>query len=413
MRLSKQFFAATFPPQRHADKPTSELLTDGLIAHFASAGIPHYMPVGKAILCNIESALLRQADKIGFDVVEIPSIMGNDTIEDGQEVGEEFRSKFMALTDRMSGYHLLSTPEMLFVRLAQSTLLSHRQLPVRQVYMNDFFRQIHDARSILKGKQFRVFGGISLEKDAAGVTQGLEAFRTMTEMAFEAMGLPFHVERNRGYLDSEYFYLTDGEGDNLVLDGINKTERVKALSLAMAYHYGAEKNLAIRYRTSTNDNGKLSLVTYGLGTQRLLYCIMDHYRDEKGFNLPDNLRPFDISLIPRSQGDQDAAERAYNHLKESGQKVCMDDRYRLRLTERGQAADYIGCSYNIVISADGLTIKNRDGHTVKRFQTMDEFIASTDGRPAQTMPPFSHHQAVADSRIEKVFSTGSIRARTP
>lgn len=345
------------------------------------------MPVGKAILDNIETILLKQADKSGFDAIEIPSIMSNEAVEDGQEIGEEFRSKFMVLTDRMSGNHLLSTPEMLFVKLAQSTLLSHRQLPIRQVYMNDFFRQIHDARSILKGRQFRVFGGVSLEKDEVDVAQGLAAFREMTEEALKTMGLPFHVERNRGYLDAEYFYLTNEEGDNLVLNGINKTARVKALSLAMAYHYGVGKNLAMRYRTSTNDNRKISLVTYGLGTQRLLYCVMDHYRDEKGFNLPDNLRPFDISLIPRSQGDQDTAERAYNYLKESGQKVCLDDRYRLRLTEREQAADYIGCSHNIVISADGLTIKNRSGDIVKRFQTMDEFIASTNDRQPQTSRP--------------------------
>lgn len=373
MRLSKQFLGSALPAAPTDDLKTSGMLTDGLVAHFTGAGIPLYMPVGKAILDKIEGILRDEADNHGFDQIEIPAIMGNDLLEDGQEVGELFRSKFMVLTDRMEGYHLLSTPEMLFVKLASSTLLSHRQFPIRQVYMSDFFRQIHDAQSILKGKQFRIFGGISLEKDVAGVEAGLAQFRTMTEAAFNRMGLPFHVERQRGPLDCEYFYLTDKEGDNLVLPGIDKENRVKALSLAMAYHYAEGKPLPMRYRDAANQNAKPQLVTYGLGTQRLLYCVMDHFRDDKGFNLPENLRPFDSAVIPRSEKEAEVAEQVYVLLKKAGQSVALDDRYRYRGSDREKAADYKGCGNKVVVAPDAITIKDRSGATICEFANLNEF----------------------------------------
>ncbi|MCB9986002.1 MAG: hypothetical protein H6864_10025 [Micavibrio sp.] len=373
MRLSKQFLLASLPPKNHKNLRTSELLTNGLVAHFSAVGIPFYMPVGKAILDNIEAILHDEADNHGFSAIDIPAIMGNDLLEDGQEIGELFRSKFMALTDRMEGYHLLSTPEMLFVKLTGTALISHRQLPIRQVYMSDFFRQIHDARSILKGKQFRVFGGISLERDGAGVTEGLAAFRAMTEASFSRIGLPFHVERNRGALDCEYFYLTDKEGDNLVLPDICTQERVKALSLAMAYHYAQDKKLPMRYRTEQNKNARPQLVTYGLGTQRLLYCVMDHYHDEKGFNLPLELRPFDLSVIPRSEREKDAAEKIYSILKKAGYKVCLDDRYKFNGVDREIAADYMGCGNKVLVSPDSISISARSGEHVATFLDLQSF----------------------------------------
>lgn len=389
MRLSKQFLGTSLPPQNHNGLRTSELLTDGMVAHFSAAGIPFYMPVGKSILDNIESILHNEAENHGFSAIEIPAIMGNDLLEDGQDVGELFRSKFMVLTDRMEGYHLLSTPEMLFVKLAGTTLLSHRQFPIRQVYMSDFFRQIHDAQSILKGKQFRVFGGISLERDKEGVTDGLASFRSMTEAAFNRMGLPFHVERNRGVLDCEYFYLTDNEGDNLVLPGISTEERVKALSLAMAYHYAQDKKLPMRYRTEKNDNARPQLVTYGLGTQRLLYCVMDHYRDEKGFNLPAELRPFDLSVIPRSDREKGTAERVYGIVKAAGYKVCLDDRYKFRGSDRESAADYMGCGYKVAVSSDSISLLSRDGVNIVTFpdiQGIEAYFVQRTQRPALFHP---------------------------
>lgn len=391
MRFAQQFFTASIPTSGLQAEKTSSLLTNGLVAHFSNAGIPFYMPVGKAILGNIEKILGEEAEEHGFNLIDIPAIMENRLLEGGQEVGEQFRGKFMFLTDRMEGYHLLSTPEMLFVEMAGSTTVSHKQLPVRQAYMTDFFRQIHDARSILKGKQFRVFGGASLEKDEAGAEQALQTLRSMTEAILERMGLPYHLERHHNGLDCEYFYLTDKEGDNLPLPGVDPQNRTKALSLAMAYEYEPDKKLPMRYRTAENKNAPIRLVTYGLGTQRLLYCVMDHYRDEKGFNLPAELRPFDIHLIPRTQGEEEAAEELYKKFKKLGWRVMLDDRYKFSIDERKYGSDYLGTPASLAITPDGLTLSFRDGRDDVSFNTatdLESYLKLTQTAQPRLIQPF-------------------------
>ena len=71
----------------------------------------------------------------------------------------------------------------------------------------------------------------------------------------------------------------------------------------MAYHYGPNKRFKARFRNEKNKNSQVLYGTYGLGTQRVFYALFDSHRDNRGFNLPQELAPFKFSIIPVKSTD--------------------------------------------------------------------------------------------------------------
>ena len=72
----------------------------------------------------------------------------------------------------------------------------------------------------------------------------------------------------------------------------------------------------------------LVMGSYGIGIGRLLACVAEHHRDERGLALPAAVAPFDVTLVAigRNEEVRRVADELYVTLGRAGIEVLYDDR---------------------------------------------------------------------------------------
>ena len=379
MRLSKQLFTPNMKkPIDYPNRKTSSLLEDGVFTYFRDPGVPFYLPLGRKVLTKIQDIFLEESENLGISHIEIPTIMRDEVLEEGEEISDTFSKKIIKLNNSsLEGYHLLTTPEPMILDLASVSLYAYSQLPIRFVYHVDVVRGVQEPKGMLKGRQFKTFMGNSLDEDRASLEESLRLFEQVSENIFNRLGIATHKRRNIGGVDLEHFYFGT-EGDNLVMPEIDTKKRVRALSLAMTYHYDPKKRVKARFRNKQNKNSRVLYGTYGIGTQRVFYALFDSHRDERGFNLPSELAPFQFSVIPVNSNDHEEVERLYETIRD---KALLDDRKNALFGEKATFSDYIGIPWKIIYGNGSYTLKSRDESIIEVFNSTEELTGYLERDP--------------------------------
>ena len=343
-------------PSDYPQRETSLLLDDGIFTYFRDPGVPFYLPIGRNVLRNMYEVFLEEAETLGMSYIEIPTIMRDVVLEEGEDITDTFNERIVRLkSNSLVGFHLLTTPEPMILDLAFKSLNTHNQLPVRYVYNVDIVRGVQRPKGILKGRQFKTFMGNSLDADKSSLEESLKLFEELSDNIFEKLEVDIYKRRNQKGIDIEHFYFC-AEGDNLVMPEIDSTDRVSALSLSMAYHYNPKSEIKTRFRNNQNKNQRVLYATFGLGTQRAFYALFDAHRDDRGFNLPQRLVPFRYSLIPTSFADIPKMTELYFLIK---RKTILDDREKINFGDKAKFSDYVGVPWKIIYGNGTFTIKNR------------------------------------------------------
>lgn len=372
MRLSKQLFMPKMKrPIDYSKRKTSSLLENGIFTYFRDLGVPFYLPIGRKVLTKMQDVFLEESENLGISHIEIPAIMKDEVLKEGDEITDTFNERIIRLnSDNLKGYHLLTTPETMILDLASTSLYTFKQLPIRFVYNVDVVRGIPRPKGILKGRQFKVFMGNSLDENKESLEESLRLFEQLSDKIFGRLEISFYKRRDIKGIHVEHFYLGT-EGDNLAMPEIDPNKRIRALSLSMVYHYSPKKRVKVRFRNKQNKNSRVLYGTYGLGTQRAFYALFDSHRDERGFNLPPELAPFQFSVIPVKSEDYEQAEKIYEAIKN---KALLDDRENLLFGERATFSDYVGVPWKIIYGNGSYTLKNRGESIKKSFNSIEKLI---------------------------------------
>lgn len=360
MQLSKQpFWDALRVPVDYGEWRTSKLLESGCFCYFREPSVPFYLPLGQTVLDGIRKLINYHAAEIGLSQISLPTIVQDRILGHGQAIEPSFREHMMLLGGDMQGYHLLFTPEPIIDDLLAGQLLSYRQLPIRFCYHADMFRNVADARGMLKTRQFQTFVGTTIEPDEEAVSQSLQLFESLTLRICGSLGVTAKLCRGHKGMAFELFYLAE-EGESLFIAEIDPAKRTMSLSLAMAYHYWPIGQLSTRFQDRNNKKRRSVMTTYAMGVQRLFYVVFDAHRDALGFELPKQVRPADVVLIPKTEGDMASTYRLSTMMKALGQRVVIDDRHQISLGNRAAFADYIGAPWKLKVHKKTLNLTNRD-----------------------------------------------------
>jgi prolyl-tRNA synthetase len=112
--------------------------------------------------------------------------------------------------------------------------------------------------------------------------------------------------------------------------------------------------------TYLDENGESKPIVmgcYGIGTERMMACIIEHHHDDQGIQWPITIAPYQVMLV--SLGTEktpevvEAAERIYNELKALGVEVLYDDRDE-RAGVKFNDADLLGIPLRLTVGAKGL-----------------------------------------------------------
>ncbi len=97
--------------------------------------------------------------------------------------------------------------------------------------------------------------------------------------------------------------------------------------------------------------------TYGIGTSRLLQCVIEANHDENGIIWPASIAPYDLHIVGLGLDGEETAEKAedlYNSLLEAGFDVLFDDRAEPTAGVKFNDADLIGLPLRVTVSPRSL-----------------------------------------------------------
>ncbi|HEY7270519.1 MAG TPA: proline--tRNA ligase [Dehalococcoidia bacterium] len=111
---------------------------------------------------------------------------------------------------------------------------------------------------------------------------------------------------------------------------------------------------------------------YGIGTSRLLQCVVEANRDERGIVWPASVAPYDVHLVGLGLDRAEIAEKAerlYDDLAQSGLEVLFDDRTESPGVKFNDA-DLLGLPVRVTVSPrslekDSVEVKLRAGGDVE------------------------------------------------
>jgi prolyl-tRNA synthetase len=137
--------------------------------------------------------------------------------------------------------------------------------------------------------------------------------------------------------------------------------------------------------TYLDENGQarpIVMGSYGIGLGRLLACVAEEHRDDKGLIWPVTIAPYHVSLVWLSSSStetQAAAGRIYQSLRESGVEVLFDDR-KATPGVKFADADLIGLPLRITVAdrslaQGGVELKRRD-RPDKRLVPENELVSA-------------------------------------
>ncbi|MBW3086335.1 Proline--tRNA ligase [Austwickia sp. TVS 96-490-7B] len=312
--------------------------------------------MGTAVLQRLERALLDALDRRGFYEIQLPAIVPDRDLEQGQPVGSQFESKICRLGGVFEGHHLISTPEMMIARLASEFEISHHQLPLRQSFATRIYRQASRPKSLLTGREFRLVGALSLVEraiSAESVQKELDLFDAALFEVARLASVELHQARGSG--GASELATPSVDGDIRLPDGR------RGLSLSVGYHYTDGVEVPATYRDTEYVSRHPLVMTAGVCTNRLLFSCFDQTRDDRGFALTPLTRPFDVIVVPCAARDTAAAQAVAVQCAAWGARVAVDDRVRRKVTSRVDFSKYIGAPVSVIVRGESLVCVSRVG----------------------------------------------------
>jgi len=169
-----------------------------------------------------------------------------------------------------------------------------------------------------------------------------------------------HVNYGRDYTaDTVTDLVAAGEGAACPQCGA-AMQAVRGVEVGNIFKLGAKysKAMGAYYLDEKGDQQPIVMGSYGIGSGRLLACVIEQHNDEFGIRWPISIAPYQVMLVSlatqRTPDVSAAADGIYQQLGDAGIEVLYDDR-----DERGGVkfndADLLGIPIRLTVGGKGLT----------------------------------------------------------
>lgn len=134
---------------------------------------------------------------------------------------------------------------------------------------------------------------------------------------------------------------------------------VRGVEVGNIFKLGTKYSVAMG-ATYLDENGEtkpMVMGSYGIGSGRVMACIIEHHHDDQGIQWPITIAPYQVMLV--SLGTEKtpeviaAADRIYQELRAAGVEVLYDDRDE-RAGVKFNDADLLGIPLRLTVGGKGL-----------------------------------------------------------
>jgi prolyl-tRNA synthetase len=398
MRVSQYFLPLLKEEPKEAQIVSHRaMLRAGMIRQQA-AGIYSWLPLGLAVLRNIEFIVNDELQKAGCVPLLMPTLQPTDLWKESGRY-DALGKEMLRFKDRADRELLYSpTNEEMIVDIFRGYVKSYKQLPLNLYQIQWKFRdEVRPRFGVMRGREFLMKDAYSFHVDVEDAKREYAKMYDCYDRIFTRMGLTtvavaadtgaiggdlsheFHVVADTG--ESAIYYdaqLDDVRSGKVKMSGEEKRKLYAAadefhkpescpiptdkLRTARGIEVGQVFFLGNKYSEAmgvsvTGPSGEITpeMGCYGIGVSRLIGAIIEASHDEHGIIWPESVSPFDAGIINLRAGDPacDAlCESIYSGLVNAGLKPLYDDTDK-RGGEKFAGMDLIGLPWQLTVGPKG------------------------------------------------------------
>lgn len=419
MLLSRYFLPILKETPKEAEIASHRLMLRAGMMRQQSAGIYSWLPLGHAVLKNIEQIVREEQNRAGAIELLMPTIQSADLWRESGRY-DAYGKEMLRITDRHDRDMLFGpTNEEMITDIFRSSVRSYKDLPRNLYHIQWKFRdEVRPRFGIMRGREFLMKDAYSFDISKQEARRSYNKMFVAYLRTFERLGLraiPMKADSGPigGDMTHEFIVLADtGESevfchrqflnmpapdadidfdadltpiidqytslyaateemfDETAYNDIPEAVRVSARGIEVGhiFYFGTKYSAAMNAKVAGPDGADVPvhMGSYGIGVSRLLGAIIEASHDESGIIWPEAVAPFKVGLITVKSDHVAASEAAtalYNRLENAGISVLYDDR-DMRAGGKFASMDLIGLPWQVVIGPKGITngqveVKNR------------------------------------------------------
>jgi prolyl-tRNA synthetase len=177
-----------------AEVPSHRLLVRAGYVRRVAPGIYSWLPLGMAVLANIERIVREEMASIGSQEVHFPALIPREIFQASGRWAAYGDSLFR-LSDRKGGDYLLGpTHEELFTLLVKGEYSSYKDYPLALYQIQTKYRDEARPRAgVLRGREFIMKDSYSFDVSDEGQQQSYQAHRDAYERIFSRLGFDYRI----------------------------------------------------------------------------------------------------------------------------------------------------------------------------------------------------------------------------
>ncbi len=410
MRLSRYFLPTLKETPSEAQIASHRLMLRAGLIKQQAAGIYSWLPLGLAVLRNIEAIVNDELQKAGCVPLLMPTLQPTELWKESGRYGA-LGDLMLEIKDRADRELLYSpTCEEMIVDVFRSYIKSYKQLPKSLYQIQWKFRdEIRPRFGVMRGREFLMKDAYSFHADVDDAIRQYWIMYDCYHRIFNRLGLTaiavsadtgdiggslsheFQVLAETGestiYYDAAFDDIRDGKtqmdaqkirelyaaademhiAEKCTVDP-SKLRTARGIEVGHIFYLGNKYTKAMNVTVAGANSEAITpeMGCYGIGVSRLVGAIIEASHDEAGIIWPESVAPFKVGLINLRQGDEkcDAAcGQLYDALVAKNITVLYDDT-DVRAGEKFATQDLIGTPWQVAIGPKGLEkgiaeVKNR------------------------------------------------------
>jgi prolyl-tRNA synthetase len=431
MRLSRYLLPVLKETPTEAQILSHRLMLRAGMIRQEAAGIYAWLPLGFAVLKNIERIVREEMDRAGAVELLMPTLQLADLWRESGRY-DAYGPEMLRIRDRHDRELLYGpTNEDMITEIFRASVRSYRSLPLNLYHMQWKFRDEQRPRfGVMRGREFLMKDAYSFDLDEADARRSYNRMfvaylRTFARMGLKAIPMRAETGPIGGDLSHEFIVLAEtGESavycDRRVLDlpvpgedvdyasdlapliarwtdlyaatedvhdaarfdrEVAAEDRVhtRGIEVGQVFYFGTKYSEPMKAFVTGPDGVERPVHSgsYGIGISRLVAAIIEASHDDAGIVWPESVAPFKVGLVNLKSGDAavDAAcADLYSKFRSAGISVLYDDTEE-RAGVKFSTMDLIGLPWQLVVGPRGLAsgaVELKRRATGERFELAPE-----------------------------------------
>ena len=194
LRLSTLFLRTLRDDPAEAEVPSHKLLVRAGYVRRVAPGIYSWLPLGMAVLANVERVVREEMNGIGSQEVHFPALIPREIFESSGRWAD-YGDNLFRLHDRKDADYLLApTHEELFTLLVKGEYSSYKDYPLALYQIQIKYRDEARPRAgILRGREFIMKDSYSFDLSHEGLEKSYRAHREAYERIFSRLGFNYKI----------------------------------------------------------------------------------------------------------------------------------------------------------------------------------------------------------------------------